>query len=173
MTPAPIITTERLILRAPVRGDLPAYTAFYAESDVTVGGYRGNRSDPEVAAVLDRDIAHWDAKGFGMFIVSSKTGETFFGGTGLMHPDDWPSHELTWWLMLAARGRGIATEASLAVISWGYDTLGWPRIETHMRDENLPARNLALRLGGILDRRDTFPDGVARDVFVLPKQEAA
>ena len=112
MTPAPIITTERLILRAPVRGDLPAYTAFYAESDVTVGGYRGNRSDPEVAAVLDRDIAHWD-------------------------------------------------------------TLGWPRIETHMRDENLPARNLALRLGGILDRRDTFPDGVARDVFVLPKQEAA
>lgn len=173
MTHSPIIETDRLILRAPVPNDLPAYAAFYAISEVTVGGYRGNRSDAEIAAVLDRDIAHWKAKGFGMFLVSSKADETFYGGTGLMHPDDWPSHELTWWMMPAARRLGIATEASVAVIAWGYDVLGWPRVETHMRDENVPARHLALRLGGIVNRRETFPDGVTRDVFVLPRQVAA
>ncbi len=165
-----IIQTNRLILRTPTPDDLPVYAAFYAVSDVKVGGYRGNRSADEVAAILDRDMAHWRAKGFGMFLLEEKATGAVVGGAGLSHPNHWPSHELTWWLMPDARGKGFATEASRAVITWGYDVLGWPQVETHMRDENLPARNLALRLGGIVDRRETFPDGVTRDVFVLPKQ---
>lgn len=173
MTPAPIIETKRLILRGPTQADLPAYAAFYAVSDVTVGGYRGNRSADEVAAILSRDITHWLAKDFGIFLLEEKSTGTILGGAGLAHPDDWPSHELTWWLMPDARGKGIASEASRAVIAWGYDVLGWPQVETHMRDENIPARNLALRLGGQVTRRDTFPDGVTRDVFVLPQQVAA
>ncbi|MGJ8615263.1 MAG: GNAT family N-acetyltransferase [Sulfitobacter sp.] len=168
-----VLETERLTLRRPTPSDLPAYAAFYAVSDVTVGGYRGNRSDDEVAAILTRDITHWQSKGFGMFLLEHKTTHAILGGAGLAHPDDWPSHELTWWLMPDARGKGLATEASRAVIAWGYDVLGWPKVETHMRDENLPARHLAQRLGGVVDRRETFPDGVTRDVFALPKQVAA
>ena len=95
----------------------------------------------------------------------------FVGGAGLAHPADWPRHELTWWLMPGARGTGFATEASRAVLTWAYDTLGWPVVETHMRDENLPARRLAERLGGKRIARETFPDGVARDVFALPHPE--
>ena len=145
MTPAPLIETDRLTLRAPQQEDLPAYTSFYDVSDVKVGGYRGNRSADEVSAILDRDIAHWHDKGFGMFLLCDKASGAVLGGAGLCHPDDWPSHELTWWLLPQARGTGVATEASLAVIAWGYDDLGWRRIETHMRDGNLPARKLALR----------------------------
>ena len=37
-----------------------------------------------------------------------------------------------------------------------------------MRDENRAARRLAERLGGKVVRRETFPDGVPRDVFRLP-----
>ena len=47
--------------------------------------------------------------------------------------------------------------------------IGWPVVETHMRDENTPARRLATRLGGTVTRRETFPDGVTRDVFALPR----
>lgn len=173
MTTAPVITTDRLILRAPDQEDLAAYTAFYAASDVKVGGYRGGRSADEVGAIVERDIRHWRDKGFGMFVVRGRTDGDVVGGVGLSHPDDWPSHELTWWLMPLARGKGYATEASRAVISWAYQTLGWARVETHMRDENTPARSLAQRLGGTIDRRETFPDGVARDVFLLPKGIAA
>ncbi|MEJ6393668.1 GNAT family N-acetyltransferase [Gymnodinialimonas sp. 2305UL16-5] len=168
----PTLETERLTLRAPGAQDLVSYEAFYAVSDVTVGGYRGGRSAQEVAEILAQDIAHWADKGFGMFLLRRKGEEAVLGGAGLVHPDNWPSHELTWWLMPEARGAGYATEASRAVIDWAYRVLGWLRVETHMRDENTAARAIAQRLGGTIDRRETFPDGVTRDVYVLPKQGA-
>ena len=168
----PVLRTERLTLRAPVPGDLHAYQAFNAVSDLTVGSYRGGRTEAEVAARLQHDIDHWPAKGFGMWLLRLTGADAVLGGAGLNHPDDWPSHELTWWLMPAARGTGYATEASRAVITWAYDTLGWPVVETHMRDENAPARKLATRLGGTVVRREVFPDGVTRDVFALPRELA-
>ncbi|MGB0506212.1 MAG: GNAT family N-acetyltransferase [Pikeienuella sp.] len=173
MTSAPTLSTERLSMRPPEVADLGAYAAFYAVSDVKVGNYRGGRTEAEIQSVLNRDMAHWVAKGFGMFLLRRHDDAEVVGGTGLSHPGDWPSHELTWWLMPNARGKGYASEASNAVINWAYDELDWQTVETHMRDENLPARRLAKRLGGVVTRRETFPDGVARDVFTLPKGMAA
>ncbi len=163
----PMLTTDRLILRAPATDDLSAYTAFNAVSDTVVGKYRGGKSATEIKDVLQGDIDHWQ-KGFGMWLITL-AGDQVIGGAGIVHPDDWPCHELTWWLMPNQRSHGYATEASLAVIEFGYAVLGWPQVETHIRDENIPARRLAERLGGKIDRRETFPDGVARDVFALPR----
>jgi len=171
MTIIPKLTTERLTLRGPQASDLAIYTAFNTVTDATVGKYRGGKSDAEIQDILNGDIAHWN-KGFGMWMLVLAD-DTIIGGAGLVHPDDWPSHELTWWLMPEHRGSGLATEASRAVIDFGYDVLGWPQVETHMRDENLPARQLAERLGGKVIRRDVFPDGVSRDVFGLSQGETA
>ncbi len=166
----PTLTTDRLTLRAPTISDLPSYGAFNAVSDTTVGKYRARTSLGEIQTILNGDIAHW-SKGFGMWLITVTGDDAVIGGAGLVHPDDWPRHELTWWLMPDQRGQGYATEASRAVIDYGYETLGWPQVETHMRDQNLPARNLVKRLGGKLFQRQTFPDGVARDIFVLPRTE--
>ena len=167
---SPTLSTARLTLRLPTTDDLGAYTAFNAVSDTTIGTYRGGKSAAETRAVLDGDIAHWD-KGFGMWLLRDRKG-VVVGGAGLVIPKGWENHELTWWLMPDQRRLGYATEASRAVISFGYDTLNWPQVETMMRDENAPARHLALRLGGKITRRQTFPDGVARDVYALPRQPA-
>ncbi|OAN70325.1 hypothetical protein A8B78_20845 [Jannaschia sp. EhC01] len=167
------LTTERLTLRPAVAADLVDYRRFYAVSDVLVGNYRGGRSDAEVAGILDRNTTHWADKVFGIFSVRRTGDGAFLGGAGLAHPDDWPSHELTWWLMPDARGTGYATEASRAIIEWAYTVLGWSRVETHMRDGNSAAHALAKRLGGTLDRRVVFPDGVTRDVYLLPRQVSA
>lgn len=166
---APALDTARLTLRAPGPDDFAAYRAFYDLSDVTAGSYRGGRTDDEVRAILQAHIDHWPARGFGMWLLRTRDTGRFVGGAGISHPADWPSHELTWWLMPEARGTGYASEASRAVIGWACDTLGWPLVETHMRDENIPARRLAERLGGQVIRRETFPDGVTRDVFALPR----
>ncbi|MEM7318124.1 MAG: GNAT family N-acetyltransferase [Pseudomonadota bacterium] len=172
MTSAPTLSTARLTLQMPTPDDLGAYRAFYAASDLTVGGYRGGRSEEEISAILRRDLDHWATRGFGIWLLRPIGGAQVLGGCGLAHPDDWPRHELTWWLMPEARGKGYATEASRAVISWAHDRLGWDRVETHMRDENTPARRIAIRLGGRKICRETFPDGVTRDVFELPKAGA-
>ncbi len=167
----PTLETERLTLRAPTVCDLDVYMAFNAVSDAVSGAYRGGKTPDQVREILTRDIAHWQ-KGFGMWLLALGGGEVV-GGAGLFQPDDWLTHELTWWLMPRHRGQGYATEASLAVIDYGYNVLKWPRVETFMRDDNTAARQLALRLGGTVVRRETFPDGLARDVFALPRLQPA
>ncbi len=165
----PTLETGRLRLRPPQAADLDAYAAFYSGASDLPGKYRGPRTRDEARQVLEGDIDHWRRKGFGMWLLVRQNDDAIVGGCGIAHPDDWPSHELTWWLMPEERGKGYATEASLAAIRFGYKTLGWPSVETHMRDENMPARRLAERLGGKVVRRDIFPDGVARDVFAFPR----
>ena len=162
----PTLTTERLTLVPPQPAHLDHYLAFYAIPNDQKGSYRAPRPRNEVEALLAGDIAEWTRNGFGMWLLFHDG--VFVGGTGLAHPADWPRHELTWWLMPGARGTGFATEASQAVLGWAYDTLGWSTVETHMRDENTPARKLAERLGGTKITRDMFPDGIARDVYALP-----
>ena len=162
--------TERLDMHLPQITDLPVFLAFNEVSDLTVGTYQRGRSKQDVEARLQRDINQWSEKGFGKFVLRRKGEDTVIGGAGLSFPPDWPSHELTWWLMPDARGQGFATEASHAVIDWAYDDLGWDTVETHMRDENAPAHRMAQRLGGTVTRRETFPDGVTRDVYAIPRR---
>ena len=163
----PVLETERLTLRAPEAGDMALYAAFYAQSS-GAGTYGGPRQAHEAFRQLAADLGHWHLKGHGKWILARRDGGEAIGGCGLIHPDGWPSHELTWWLMPAARGKGYATEASCAAIRFGYDTLGWDPVETHMRDGNTAAHGMAKRLGGTVTRRETFPDGVIRDVYALP-----
>ena len=171
MSPIPTLHTERLTLRPPRMADLDTYVAFYAHASDHAGKYRAPRPLDDVRAILEDDIDHWRREDFGMWLVERREDGAIVGGCGIVHPDDWPSHELTWWLMPAERGSGYATEASRAAIAFGYDTLGWPSVETYIRDENAPARRLAERLGGRVVRRETFPDAVTRDVFDLPRSK--
>ena len=168
----PVLDTSRLTLRAPAPADLPAYRAFYAASDVTEGHYRGGRSDAEVAAIHAADMTHWQDKGFGIWLIRTHEDDTVLGGAGLAQETGWPS-ELTWWLMPAARGRGYATEASRAIIAFAHDVLGWPRVQTFMRDWNIASHDLARRLGGIKVAREVLPDGVTRDIYDLPREVQA
>jgi len=172
MTP-PVLTTARLTLRAPTACDRAAYHAFYFSTELTVGHYRGGRSDAEVDAILSREITHWATNGFGMWLLRKHSDDTVLGGTGLEFADDWQMHEVTWWLMPEARGHGYATEAARVVVDWAYEHALWPQVETFFRDENVASRRVAERLGGTFDRRECFPDGVTRDVYALPAQVTA
>ena len=154
----PTLTTERLTLRAPGEGDFAAYaraSRFYG------GPLRADAAWGRLA----QDLGHWALKGHGVWALESRRDGRTIGGCGLC----WPRSELTWWLTPEARGAGYATEASRAAIAFGYDGLGWDLVETHMLDDNAPARRLVVRLGGEAIARETFPDGRARDVFVLPR----
>ncbi|PHQ71554.1 MAG: GNAT family N-acetyltransferase [Paracoccus sp.] len=167
---APVLKTQRLILRVPEAGDLAAYAAFLADADAS-RFYGGPMRRDQAYGVLCRDIGHWHLRGFGKFAITLD-GKTL-GGCGIVHPEGWPSHELTWWLLPEARGTGIAQEASAAVLSWARDSLGLPEVETHFRDDNIAACRLTEKLGGRKLRRAEFPDGAARDVYGIPTLGAA
>ncbi|MBU3028675.1 GNAT family N-acetyltransferase [Paracoccus marinaquae] len=165
---APTLTTDRLILRLPEAGDGDAYARFFADAEAS-HFYGGPLRRDQAFGILCRDIGHWILKGFGKFVMT-RDGATI-GGCGIVHPDGWPGHELTWWLLPEARGAGIAQEASRAVLGWARAHLGRATVETHFRDENTAARRLTEALGGGLLRRETFPDGIDRDVYGLPTGE--
>ncbi|QHQ35749.1 GNAT family N-acetyltransferase [Algicella marina] len=171
MTTIPNLETERLILRAPEGHDFALYRKFYADAEGS-GNYGGPLRSDEAYRKLCYDLGHWYLQGFGKWIVERREDGVAVGGCGIVHPIGWPSHELTWWLLPEYRGHGYAAEASRAVIRFACQTLRWPGVETHLRDENEAARKLAQSLGGTVIRRETFPDGVTRDVFALPEPAA-
>lgn len=164
----PVLTSRRLILRAPGPGDHDAYARFFADPQASQF-YGGPLRRDQAFGVLCRDIGHWVLRGYGKFVIT-RDGQTL-GGCGIVHPEGWNSHELTWWLLPEARGQGIAQEASRAVLDWARADLGRHEVETHFRDDNIVARRLTEALGGRLLRRETFPDGIERDIYAIPTAE--
>jgi RimJ/RimL family protein N-acetyltransferase len=163
----PTLHTARLTLRAPAAGDFPVYRDFFADAAASAF-YGGPLSAGLAWRRLALDIGHWALRGFGVWaLVERESGRTV-GGCGIVWPEGWPRHELTWWVVPAARRRGYAEEASRAAIRWACDSLGWAAVETHMKDDNEAARSLAAKLGGTVIAREVFPDGIARDVYTLP-----
>jgi RimJ/RimL family protein N-acetyltransferase len=160
------LITERLILRAPDATDLPIYCDFYADAEAS--GFYGGPLDPAQAwRRLAQDIGHWALRGHGMWALAERSSGATCGACGIIQPAGWPRHELSWWILPSSRRRGYAEEASRAAIRWARDTLGWATVETHMKDENAAARALAVKLGGEVIARETFPDGIERDVFAM------
>ncbi|MEO0819038.1 MAG: GNAT family N-acetyltransferase [Pseudomonadota bacterium] len=160
----PTLATERLTLRPPEARDLNAYMAYFTNADASAWSGGPLRPD-QVWRRLAEDIGHWQLKGFGLWMLVRRDDGQVVGATGLWHPEGWPRHELTWWLLPGSRGAGLAQEASRAIIAFAVNSLGWPSVETHIRDENRPAHRLAQSLGATVIARETFPDGRERDVY--------
>jgi RimJ/RimL family protein N-acetyltransferase len=166
----PTLQTPRLILRPPAAGDFPVYRDFYADAEAS--RLYGGPLEPALAwRKLAVDIGHWHLRGFGMWSVAVRNSGAMVGSCGIVWPEGWPRHELTWWIAPAARRNGYALDASRAAIAWAYDSLGWDRVETHMDDVNIPARRLAGKLGGAVIARESFPDGIVRHVYALPRPD--
>lgn len=168
----PTLETERLVLRGPTAQDYPTYLEFFADADAS--SFYGGPLDPgQTWRVLAMDFGHWALRGYGRWVLESRESGKMVGCCGLWWPEGLPRSELTWWLLPEGRGRGFATEASVAVIRFGYDVLGWDLVETHMNDDNQPARRLVERLGGTVIAREAFPDGVTRNIYELPRPQPA
>lgn len=55
--------------------------------------------------------------------------------------------EIGYWLVPAARGRGLATAAVSLLVDWGFERLGLDRVEFAILPENLASQGVAERLG--------------------------
>lgn len=165
----PTLTTERLVMRGLRESDFPAYSSFYADASAS-RFYGGPQAPAQAWRNLAADLGHWCLRGFGVWALEEQGSGAMVGCAGIKWPDGWPRHELTWWIAPGARRRGYALEASRAAIDWAYDVLGFETVETHMLDENVAARGLAMKLGGIVIAREQFPDGIERNIYRLPRR---
>ena len=125
----PDLLTPRLRLRRPTILDFETSLALWQNPDVTrfIGGRP--QTGEEVWARLLRYIGHWQALGFGYWIVETIDGNRFVGEVGLAdyrretEPSFAGTPEAGWVLNPAQHGQGYATEAAAAALAWRDGTL--------------------------------------------------
>lgn len=59
--------------------------------------------------------------------------------------------QLSYWLVPAARGRGVATRAAATVATWGVDTLGLQRVSLMHSTQNGPSCRVATAAGFVVE----------------------
>ncbi len=112
----PRLVTARLVLRAPVAADFPAYAALMASPRARfMGGPIGTRA---AWGMFCHDVAQWSLFGHGALIMDLTAGGACVGQVGINHGPLFPERELGWLVYDGHEGRGYATEAARALRDW-------------------------------------------------------
>jgi RimJ/RimL family protein N-acetyltransferase len=100
---------------------------------------------------MARFSEHWRAHGFGVWAVEEAAGDALVGEVGLRRTPDFPGGgpavEIGWLLARQAWGKGYATEAARAVLSYAFEQAGVDRVVSIARVENVRSERVMTRLG--------------------------
>jgi len=128
---------------------------------------------PEVQRFLNRPVSeaalhafhgqlleHWERHGFGLFAVESREpadAGALLGFAGVAYPTFLPTlaerPEIGWRLARRAWGKGLATEAALAVRTHAFDALGLPELISIVHPDNARSIRVAEKLGMARERQ--------------------
>ncbi|WP_299918376.1 GNAT family N-acetyltransferase [uncultured Roseobacter sp.] len=150
LSTAPMLTTQRLVLRGPERSDLPEFTRFMTSAPSMAAQGETVTAEQAWFGFLT-GIGHWHWHGFGFFTVVEKQTGHPVGRVGLIKHSGWPDVELAWHLFEDAEGKGFATEAAMAVKKWACEDLGFDRLCSYIDAQNTRSKAVAKRLGAISD----------------------
>ncbi|MEP9386733.1 GNAT family N-acetyltransferase [Mesorhizobium sp. KR9-304] len=153
MTTAPIIETERTILRAHRLDDFEDYAAMWADPVVTrfIGGKPRTREESWIRFL--RHPGMWSMIGFGFWAVEEKATGRFIGEAGFhdLKRDIQPSiegrPEAGWVLVTSSHRKGLATEVVRGVFGWAEGRPGFDRTVCIIDPENEPSLAVAHKLG--------------------------
>ena len=152
---APVLETERLVLRAAEPWDIDAAAAMWGSEPVTrfIGGTPRSRQDAWFA--LLRGVGLWEMKGFGYWVVTDKASGLYIGEAGFADferglPRDLISGPEAGWAFGAdAWGKGLATEAVRAMHDW-LDTTDFTTSCCVIEPGNSGSRRVAEKLDYVL-----------------------
>ena len=149
--PIPVLETPRLTLRGHRATDLADSLSLWSDTDVVrfIGGKPASRE--EVWARVLRYIGHWAVAGYGMWHIRERASDRFVGEVGMadfQRDIAVPFHdapETGWALRPWSHGKGYATEAMSAVLSWS--AARHPRTVCMIDPDNSASLRVAAKLG--------------------------
>lgn len=145
---APVIETPRLLLREFVASDVEALAPIYGDPETSQ--WLGDGS-PRDRAFTSREIERFRrlyAKcGFGPMAVILKESGVLIGSCGLQDLDGGEDVALSYVLGKPWRGKGYSSEAARAVLKFGFESLGLPRIVAVAQPVNAESVTVMKRLG--------------------------
>ncbi|TDC70892.1 N-acetyltransferase [Actinomadura sp. GC306] len=157
-----VLRTDRLVLRPVTMGDHAALLTHWTEPLVR----RHLFGDRTVSAAQVREIIHaserdFVTEGYGLWalrparrsagIDGPPAGDPLIGVAGLGHRDGPLGHGVDVEILYSLRpdlwGRGLAAEASRAVLDFAFGVVGVPRVTAEIDMANPASAEIALRLG--------------------------
>jgi RimJ/RimL family protein N-acetyltransferase len=143
-----VIDTERLVLRQWMQSDVAPFHAMGQDAEVM--RYHGPRATwREARHARDRMNTVMARTGHCFWAIERRSDRRFIGFCGLM-PTPAPiagEVEIGWRLARGVWGRGYATEAAAASLSWAWTYLDVPSIAAVTVPANARSRRLIERLG--------------------------
>jgi RimJ/RimL family protein N-acetyltransferase len=147
----PTLTHPRFVLRALREGDVPALKRIHSNPDVM--RYLRADGQPETEPrqaweYIAMHLGHWHMKGYGKWALADPHTDELIGRVGYYDPPyDWPGLELGWTLAPDQWGKGLATEAALVALRWGFEVRGFDSVISAIHPDNAASRRVAERLG--------------------------
>lgn len=142
------LQTERLRLRPIAPADREALHAVWTDPDVRRFLWDDRVIDlASVDEVIERSAASFAGEGFGLFALREPGGVELLGVTGIYRLQPGGEPELIYSLAPASWGRGLASEASRAVIADAFERLGFARVLARTDVPNRASIEVMKRLG--------------------------
>jgi len=158
--PAPVLATERLLLRGWREEDLEPFAKLNADPRV-MEYFPSTMTREESDAFVEYIVGHFAERGFGLWAVEAPGVAPFVGFVGLNAPTFeahfTPCVEIGWRLDAPFWGKGYATEAARAALAFGFEEAGLEEILSWTTPLNAPSVAVMKRLGMRFDGEFDHP----------------
>ena len=153
------LETHRLLLTRVCPDDLDDLVRMYADLQVTAT-LGGVRTAEWVAEYLKRQMAHWEAHGFGYWTVRDRLTGKFAGRGGVRHAmiEGRPEIEVGYGLTTEFWGRGYATELAIESVRVGFADLRLSDLVCFTLTTNVASRRVMEKAGFRYERDMVYAD---------------
>ena len=153
---APVLETDRLILRMLEESDFEEYSAIHLDPDVTRFTARMQFDRLDTWRHLAMIVGHWVLRGFGMWGVFERDTNKLAGRVGFYQPATWPDFELGWTIGKAFWGKGYAPEAARVCLDYAFNEMGRKRVISLIDPANVASIRVAEKIGETLEDEVTI-----------------
>ncbi|WP_289501052.1 GNAT family N-acetyltransferase [Gloeocapsopsis sp. IPPAS B-1203] len=143
-----VLQLDGFAMRSLQLSDLDALAAIWADPEVTrflpSRGVPISRENAEKS--LQSFIKHWQERGYGVWAIVENSSQ-MIGYCGLRYLDEINETEVLYGLAKAYWGRGIATQAAQAAVSYGFNVAHLDKLIAMALPDNLASRRVIQKAG--------------------------
>jgi ribosomal-protein-alanine N-acetyltransferase len=164
-----VIETGRLLLRPFDRNDVEELYSVLGDPE-TMTYYPAAFSFKETETWVRANIERFERDGTGLWAIEDRATGEFLGDCGLVHQivDGEGELEVGWHVKRSRWGQGIAPEAGAAFRDRAFGALGFKRIISIIRPDNIQSRRVAEKLGMAVEKETAFGSmGWRHFIYVL------
>ena len=113
----------------------------------------------EMEEAIRERIENYDVYGYGRWATFLKNGMEFVGWAGLAYLPEFDEIDLGYRFLPAYWGMGIATEAALAILAYGFNELNLEKIIAIAMKENIGSIRVMEKIGMQFDKLAPYEEG--------------